>query len=84
MMTSDELRMYSNGCDTVIARDPDDAAATWAEWLGERPWDYRHTWVERTAALTANIEDRTNGAETHPPAWWIEKFGRGFLCSTET
>ncbi len=40
-------------------------------------WDEKHT------PLTADIEGRTNGAETHPPAVWIERFGRGFLCSTE-
>lgn len=78
-----ELSMYENGRDTVIARNEADAAAAWGEGTGERPSDYRHTWKERTSDLTADIEGKTDGAETHPPAWWIERFGRGFLCSTE-
>ena len=78
-----QLRMYDNGCDSVIAYSPEDASAAWCEQTGEKPEDYRHVWRERTADLTADIEGRTNGVETHPPAVWIERFGRGFLCSTE-
>lgn len=84
MTMANELRMYDNGYDTVIAHSVADASAAWGEGTGEPPEDYRHTWTERTADLTADIEGKTNGTETHPPAWWIERFGRGFLCSTET
>lgn len=81
---SGTLKMYTNGYDTVIASSPDDARAAWCEWMGEKAEDYpRHEWSERAADLTADIESKTNGTETHPPAWWIERFGRGFLCSTE-
>lgn len=84
MSDDKQLRMYTDDYDTVIAYSPEDASAAWCEQTGEKAEDYpRHKWSERTADLTADIEGRTNGAETHPPAVWIERFGRGFLCSTE-
>ena len=78
-----QLRMYTDDYDTVIAYSPEDATAAWCEHIGPGADPSHLEWDEKHTPLTADIEGRTNGAETHPPAVWIERFGRGFLCSTE-
>lgn len=94
MGTSDEvLRVWSNGTDTVVARDIEDAWAVWSEHSGEKREDYDDgdVWTEvaRSIRIWCNangeISDGGDGDEAveMTAEQWARKNGRGFLCSTE-
>ena len=86
---SDPLHVFTNHTDTVIARDPEDATRVWLEHLGECEGNYVHDWTRLDGDHVLGIDDEnTNDATDGSPLRltcreWIEREGRGFLCSTE-
>lgn len=86
------LQVYTNGTDTVVAYDVDDAKAVFAEYLGCTVEDGDVTDtdpfepVPHNKPITINFTDADPGEPTkqeRTAAGWAEHEGRGFLCSTE-
>jgi len=95
-MNTDGLAMFTNGTDTVIARDTDDAWVVWSEQIGEDRDDYDGEWsweaVPGDKAIKAWLDpDGTVGCPDDDGAElvsktvdeWITHLGRGFAWSTE-
>jgi len=78
------MRVWTNGTDTVIAEDVNDAWLVWEEHTGEQMEDYPDDeWVERTGTLSVWDDDSENDEyEVKDCADWAAD-GRGFLCSNE-
>lgn len=77
------LHLYSDGSAHVIAIDPLDASAAWAEHLGpgETHNDTRYPWRERTTSLS--FYDHAGDLCSGTPTELIEEYGRGYLCSED-
>jgi len=95
-MSNDGLAMFTNGTDTVIARDTDDAWTVWSDHTGEDRGDYEDEWswesVPGDEAIKAWLESdgligcpEDDGAElvSKTVDEWIVHLGRGFAWSTE-
>lgn len=80
-----ELRIWTDGIDTVIATDEADAAKVWGEHMGaswsdeagDRSWS-----PYREGPLSIDL-DTDEGRVSLTQAEWITREGRSFLCSTE-
>lgn len=80
------LKVWSNGTDTVIAKDIEDVREVIEEHSGEGAWtedeDYWAV-VPGSEKVRINNFDGHDGVQERTAAEWIEAEGRGFLCSTE-
>lgn len=77
------LHVFTDGVDSVVAYDADDAAAVWNEHIGD---DYEGDGFEPfpdDKSLTIDRSDEDLGHETKTCREWADTEGRGFLCSTE-
>ncbi len=87
-------RVYEIGeADTIIAAGIDDAWTVWSEHTGERRQDYEGQIEELPMDAEIGIWCDTEGQPAEPggdnrliklsAAEWIDRVGRGFLCSSE-
>lgn len=77
------LRAFTDGIDTVVAFDEDDAREVHREFVGERDCDPPYEEVDQDEQLTINDYDGKGGKKTQSVREWCAADGRGFLCSTE-
>jgi hypothetical protein len=88
-----DLRMYCDGADTVIATSPEHATRLWENMVGEARSDHPGLgpWQEVPAdkAIAIDVGLVLGGREfaqqtmTRTATEWIDAYGAGFLCSTE-
>jgi len=87
----EDLRVFSNDCDLVIASSKEDATKVLCKHLGEKKEDYIDIfhWEERPhderIAIYDDADDTTQGFTEKTAEQWIEHHGNKpqFLCSTE-
>lgn len=77
------LRVFTDGVDTVVAYDEEDARDVHREFVGERDCDPPYEEVDLNESLTVNDFDGKNGKKTQTYREWTIENGRGFLCSIE-
>lgn len=93
-MTKEELKMWCDDVDYVIATTPRQATKLWEGTIGEARSDHNFTdddWEEVPAdmSLTVTCGLVLSGREfaeqkvTKTAAEWCAAFGAGFLCSLE-
>lgn len=78
-----ELKLWTNGCEWVVAPDVADAVSVWEKHTGERAVDYDHQWREDTRAEIKVTDDEGSPDEIRSAAEWVEFKGRGYLWNTE-
>ena len=79
-----DLRVYTNNVDHVIASSPEDAIAVWQEYTGYSwpPDDYEKFALEWTEVPSwSSITVQSGRSQT--AGAWINERGRGWLTSTE-
>lgn len=89
--TPARLYVYEIGPDHIIAHDEDDAWELWCRHHGERRSDYKGepcTRVDDDVVLSIIVDAAgrisDSGAAVELSAReWVQREGRGFLCSTE-
>lgn len=82
-MDKSTLACWTNGIDTVVASDADDARAIVADMLGEHVEDVSPMRrVEDDKVLTI-LNENTGENIAKTAGKWAQRNGRGFLCSTE-
>lgn len=91
---SKELRVWTDGYDTVIAADPEHATKVWEATIGELRSSHRGVGEWRAVPAEVPIAIRVDlvlgGREfgevlmTKTAEEWAKVYGAGFLCSTET
>jgi len=81
------LALWSNDCDTVIAHDREDAIAIWAEHIGENPEYYDpEDWIMRSPDERFELthpDEPEKESEYELPSYFVQKYGRGYLASTD-
>ena len=81
----DDLKIYENGTDTVVARSADDATAVLVEFAGYDPSECGEwTEVAGPTLTIVHMDDPGQPKDTRTLAEWISYAGgRGLLASTE-
>lgn len=79
-----ELSCYTNGTDTVVARDAEDARAVAAETMGEDVEDIVEPMRRVDDGEVLDVFDEDRGERVAKTAReWVQFLGRGLLCTTE-
>lgn len=77
------LACWTNGVDTAVASDADDARIVVADMLGDHVEDVSPMRrIEDDKVLTI-LDENTGESITKTASEWARSNGRGFLCSTE-
>ncbi len=85
---SNELHVFNNDHDWVIATSPKDAIAVWCAEMGENIENYSYeeeTWdvLDDGKFISIFVEEDDTEATRKTCAEWIAEKGRGFLCTTD-
>lgn len=90
---SNDLRVWTDGYDTVIAADPEHATKVWEVTIGKPRSSHRGVgeWCEVPAGIPIAIRvglvlggrEFEETVVTKTAEEWAEVYGAGFLCSTE-
>ncbi len=84
---SDDLQVFHDGFEWVIARSPADASVVWCRYVGEDPKDWKrreNDWrpMDQNASLLIFTND-DDVPTSRTCAEWIAIEGRGYLCTSD-
>jgi hypothetical protein len=83
-MSEQELKLWYNDCDYVIAASVEDAATINAEFHGTTyvP-DEDEEWTVRKSDATFTFHQDDGASVTKSVSEWIAEKGRGYFCTSE-